>query len=87
LNPSLPATATAIIINNSGIPKASKPETAVFHPVDKSDDVTIGINSGDKNPVKKIIPAVISFPLGGRLSVILLFSSTSSLYKEKFINK
>jgi hypothetical protein len=42
--------------------------------VDKSDDVTIGISNGVKNPATKIIPAVTNFPFGGRLSVLLFFS-------------
>ena len=58
-----------MIINSSGIPNARSPESVAYHPVDKSEEVTIGISNGDKNPVMNIIPAVTNFLLGGRPSV------------------
>jgi hypothetical protein len=87
LNPSLPATAAAIIINNSGIPKASNPVSVVFHPMDKLDDVTIGISKGDRNPATKIIPAVTNLPFGGRFSILLRLLSIIYLINNKKLKK
>jgi hypothetical protein len=60
-------------MNNSGIPNASKPESAAFHPVDKSEEVTIGISNGDKNPAIKIIPAISNFLFDGSFVFSVLF--------------
>jgi hypothetical protein len=74
LNPSLPRIPAAISINNSGIPKARRPEIKDFIPVDKSRVSTQGINKGLKKPETKTIPPQIKRPLGGTTDSTL-FSS------------
>lgn len=62
------------MINNSGIPKASKPESTVLIPGDKSNDITNGINNGLKNPETKTIAPQAKRVLDG----LALFSICSA---------
>lgn len=49
----------AISIKISGTPSARKPDSNVFHSVERLDCITIGINNGAKNPETKTIPPIV----------------------------
>ena len=76
--------ATAMIINNSGMPRANKPEIVVFRPVERSVLRTKGINKGLKNPLMNTIAPAINLPFGGAEFVSIKSVSLKALLSAGF---